>query len=446
MPVNERAQRALRRRALAAAGALALTGFFGAFAPHARAAVDGAPASPASAQAQAPAGSRAHVRLPEPTGPFPVGTTTRHLVDTSREDPWHPGHGHREVMVGFWYPAAHAGWRTAARTAPHMERRAAAHFGSPGGSGHLGYRVPAGAVDWAATTTHARVDAPVARGAGVRPVVLYSAGLGDPRTWNTSLVEDLASRGYVVVTVDHTYDSSEVALPGGRLARSVLPGLAAKRGTDPGRVLRKAMKARVDDTRFVLDRLGDHKRRLSLPHGLAAAMDLRRVGMVGHSAGGFTALQAMHDDRRIRAAVNMDGTMEFPGPGGMSSVSREGVDRPFLLMGTDAADSGEYGRQPSWKALWQHSRGRGGWRGDVTLTGSEHGAYTDAAALLPQLARAGVVRQETVRGDIGSVRGERAVAVTRAYVASFLDRFLRGRDDHLLDGPSGRFPEVRVAR
>ncbi|MCC3774527.1 esterase, partial [Streptomyces sp. UNOB3_S3] len=403
MPVNERA---LRRRALAAAGALALTGLLGAFAPHARAATDSAPTC-----SSAPVCSRAHARLPEPTGPFPVGTTTRHLVDTSREDPWHPGRGHREVMVGFWYPAAHAGWRTAQRTAPHMERRAAAHFGSPGGSGHLGYRVPAGAVDWAATATHARVDAPAARGAGVRPVVLYSAGLGDPRTWNTSLVEDLASRGYVVVTVDHTYDSSEVALPGGRLAPSVLPRLAAKHGTDPARVLRKAMKARVADTRFVLDRLdelrpgerGDRKHHLTLPHGLAAAMDLRHVGMVGHSAGGFTALQAMHDDRRIRAAVNMDGTMEFPGPGGMSSASRDGVDRPFLLMGTDAADSGEYGRQPSWKALWRHSRGA--WRGDVTLTGSEHGAYTDAAALLPQLARQGAVPWETVRGDVGSVRG-----------------------------------------
>ncbi|MDT0448653.1 alpha/beta hydrolase family protein [Streptomyces hesseae] len=438
MPVNERA---LRRRALAAAGALALTGLLGAFAPHARAAADGAPAASSAA-----AGSRAHVRLPEPTGPFPVGTTTRHLVDTSREDPWHPGRGHREVMIGLWYPAAHAGWRTAPRTAPHMERRAAAHFGSPGGSGHLGYRVPAGAVDWAATATHARVDAPAARGTGVRPVVLYSAGLGDPRTWNTSLVEDLASRGYVVVTVDHTYDSSEVALPGGRLAPSVLPGLAAKRGTNPGKVLRKAMKARVDDTRFVLDRLGDRQHRLALPHGLAAAMDLRHVGMVGQSAGGFTAVQAMHDDRRIRAAVNMDGTMEFPGPKGMSSASRDGVDRPFLLMGTDAADSGEYGRQPSWKALWQHSRGSGGWRGDVTLTGSEHGAYTDAAALLPQLARRGVVPWGTVRGDVGSVRGERAVAVTRAYVASFLDRFLRGQNDGLLDRPSSRFPEVRYAR
>lgn len=431
MPVNERG---LRRRALVAAGGLALTGLLSAFAPH------------ADAAATAPGAAPARVALPGPTGPYAVGTTTRHLVDASREDPWHPGRGRREVSVGFWYPAARGEQGAAHRTAPHMEARAAGHFGSATGAGTLNHGVPASAADWAGTRTHARVDAPAARGEA-RPVVLYSAGLGDPRTWNTSLVEDLASRGYVVVTVDHTYDSSEVALSGGRLATSVLLELAAKPGTDIDAVLRKAMRARVDDARFVLDVLGAPGRRPALPRDLADAMDLRRVGMVGHSAGGFAAVQTMHDDRRVRAAVNMDGTMEFPAPDGTGSrlgtAPRDGVDRPFLLMGTDAADSGPYEGRPSWKALWEHSRG---WRGDVTLTGSQHGAYTDAAPLLPQLARHQAVPWETVRKNVGTVDPQRAVAATRAYVASFLDRFLRGRDDHLLDGPSARFPEMRHAR
>ncbi|MEU7134791.1 esterase [Streptomyces sp. NPDC046261] len=437
MPVNERG---LRRRALVAGGALALTGLLGAFAPHSEAATAD-PAAPAAPAAPA------HATLPAPTGPYAVGTTTRHLVDASREDPWHPGRGHREVGVSFWYPAAGGEAGTAQRTAPHMEARAAGHFGSATGAGALNYGVPAGAADWASTRTHARVDAPAARGAGTRPVVLYSAGLGDPRTWNTSLVEDLASRGYVVVTVDHTYDSSEVALSGGRLATSVLPELAAKPGTDIDAVLRTAMRARVEDARFVLDTLGSAGRRPALPPHLADAMDLRRVGMVGHSAGGFAAVQTMHDDRRVKAAVNMDGTMEFPAPDSSGSrlgtAARDGVDRPFLLMGTDAADSGPYDRQPSWKALWEHSRG---WRGNVTLTGSQHGTYTDAAPLLPQLARQGALPWETVRKNVGTVEPRRAVAATRAYVASFFDRFLRGRDDHLLDGPSQRFPEMRHAR
>ncbi|MFD0383726.1 hypothetical protein ACFQ2B_19405 [Streptomyces stramineus] len=129
------------------------------------------------------------------------------------------------------------------------------------------------------------MDVPVARGVRSLPVVLYSAGLGDPRTWGTHLVADLASRGYVVVTVDHPYDASEVRFPDGRLVESVLPSLAGKPGTDVGAVLRKAVRARVDDTRSVLDALAGPALRRGLPHGLAQAMDLRRVGMAGHSAG-----------------------------------------------------------------------------------------------------------------------------------------------------------------
>jgi hypothetical protein len=43
--------------------------------------------------------------LPEPTGPFPVGTASLHLTDTSRPDPWAAGVNARELMVSLWYPA-----------------------------------------------------------------------------------------------------------------------------------------------------------------------------------------------------------------------------------------------------------------------------------------------------------------------------------------------------
>ena len=43
--------------------------------------------------------------LPEPTGPYPVGTTSLWLTDTSRPDPWAAGVTARELMVSLWYPA-----------------------------------------------------------------------------------------------------------------------------------------------------------------------------------------------------------------------------------------------------------------------------------------------------------------------------------------------------
>jgi len=48
-------------------------------------------------------------------------------------------------------------------------------------------------------------------------VVVYSAGSGDPRIWGTALVEEPASRGYVVATIDHTYESPAVRFPDGSI-------------------------------------------------------------------------------------------------------------------------------------------------------------------------------------------------------------------------------------
>ncbi|MBP0452692.1 esterase [Kitasatospora sp. RG8] len=404
----------------------------------------GAAAAPAAA-AGAPVVTERQARaaLPQPTGPYAVGTTALHLTDLGRQDPWQPGQP-RELMVSFWYPATRPAYGD--ERARYMEPRAAAHFGGKDGAAVFNYGVEPGRTDWSGVRTHAGQDAPVLPGGGPRPVVLFSAGLGDPRTWGTGLVEDLASRGYVVVTVDHPYDASEVEFPDGRLVESALPGLAGP-GTDIGALLRKALQTRVDDTRFVLDELAALRTDGRLPARLAASLDLTRIGMAGHSAGGFTAAQAMHDDPRIAAGVNLDGQFHFPGPDGtgvhLGSVAEDGLDRPFLLMGTGSEDSGDYHHQPGWDAFWQHTRG---WKADVTLTGSRHGSYTDAQSLLPQLARQGAVPGDALRADVGDIRPDRAVLATRAYVASFFDRWLRGHDDHLLDGPSPRFPEMEFAR
>src|SRR6202046_1628850 len=52
-----------------------------------------------------PAGRGLTPYLPEPTGPYPAGTASAWLTDTSRPDPWVPGANARELMVSLWYPA-----------------------------------------------------------------------------------------------------------------------------------------------------------------------------------------------------------------------------------------------------------------------------------------------------------------------------------------------------
>ena len=338
--------------------------------------------------------------LPVPSGPRAVGTVALHLADKARRDPWVAARPYRELMVTMFYPA-----RDAARypVAPQMGAAAAKHFDASLGSIHQGFGVKVGAVDWAATRTHSHLGAP-AEG-GRHPVVLYSPGLGDPRTLGTTLAEDLASRGYVVVTVDHTYEASEVEFPGGRVEPFQVP-----LDGDVIATLKKVMSVRVADTRFVLDAVGalaagrdpdaDGK---ALPDGLSAAVDPTAIGMYGHSAGGFTALQTMNDDARVKAAADMDGTVGFDqddGGPGLSELADKGLTRPFMLMGSQASD---HHTVRSWEALWDHSRG---WHRDLHLRGAQHHTYTDIESIAGSRAcRHRVDRSRTSRGGRARLPG-----------------------------------------
>lgn len=379
----------------------------------------GGAAPAAAAQGNAPV----RLSLPAPTGRHPVGTVSLHLVDPTRTDPWVPTHPVRELMAQVWYPARDVAGHP---LAPWMAAGALAHFTAAAG-------IPPGAAQW--PLTHAHEGAPVDRHpGGGRPVVLFSPGSGGDRTDCTVLAEELASRGFVVIALDHPHDSGEVQFPDGRVEVRQMPPEQT-----PG-VNLAAVAVRVADVEFVLNRLAaintgadpDAEHR-PLPVGLAGAFDLHRVGIFGHSLGGATAVAAMHDDPRIRAGVNLDGSM-------MGPVLDDGLARPVLLFA-----SGHHGRDndPSWALLWSHLRGP---RLDLRLQGAGHLSFTDFEVLVPVLAPAIGIPPPVVVQQIGTIEPRRAVTIERTYLTAFFDRWLRHRDGRLLDGPSARFPEIGFDR
>jgi len=362
--------------------------------------------------------------LPAPSGPHPVGTVELHLVDPNRTDPFAPSPRVRELMVQVWYPAARV---HGLPVAPWMTPLAQARFEADNG-------LPAGLVD--AIVTNSRVGAPVATRHGGLPVVLFSPAYGGMRAWYTSALEDLASRGYVVVGIDHTYDSEVVEFPDGRIA-------TINQAPDSSDVP-LALDVRTRDSRFIVDQLaalnsGRHvdAEHRGLPHGLRSALDVSRIGIFGHSLGGSTSVRVVSEDHRVRAGANLDGAVTlveepplpaFPPP----------VFRPFLRVLADHEPGS------SAELLWANLHG---WRLQLRISGSQHGTFvTDFAALVPQILSEFPLPPELVEGlNLGSIDGARAVTVERAYVAAFFDLHLRGRG-HLLDRPSPRFPEVVFER
>ncbi|SDM60476.1 alpha/beta hydrolase family protein [Allokutzneria albata] len=398
-----------------------------------------APAPVASAAPQA----KATFHLPAPTGRHDVGATELHLVDASRKDPWKPERA-RELMVSVRYPAREAGRFP---RAPWISSGLAAvqdGFGA-------GLGIPKDSVDWTGVLAHARSGAPAEHGR--HPVVLYTPGLGFPRSAQTAIVEDLASRGYVVVGIDHTFETN-VEFPGGRVE------VPAHLEIEPV-TMKKILDVRVADTRFVLDSLvrlaaganPDAESR-PLPRGLGGALDLGRIGVFGHSYGGFTGGETMVHDRRVDAGVNLDGSMAY-GFGELmgqpylpGEVTKLGLDRPFLLMGSEAIDpaTGKLVRHThlndhdrSWPQFWANQRG---WKRDLLLGRSGHLAYTDYQVVLRRLAQQLNLPAQRVEQLVGTIDAGRSIAAQRTYVAGFFDLHLRQRDTGLFTGPSPLHPDI----
>ena len=356
--------------------------------------------------------------LPAPTGPYRVGTVDLHLRDTTRTDPWEPGNNPRELMVSLWYPATDTAHHPAA---PWLPPAAAAHF--------LGnWQIPPNTVTLPTTAGH--TGAPVDHRAGKLPVVLYSTGRGSDRATGTALAEDLASRGYLVVTLDDTHDDSEVQFPGGRLEVGAMP---------PTTPASRVIATRVADTRFVIDQLNmiahghnpdvDHA---PAPQGLSQAIDMTRIGMFGASLGGAVVPAAMQADSRIGAGANLDG--QFFGP----EATRD-LNRPFLLFSSQNHDRND---DSSWATFWEHLHGE---RFDLKLLGAQHVSFIDYEALWPQAPGPFKLSPTQLVQDLGTIAPDRAIELQRVYLAAFFDKELRHQHSPLLDGPSPNYPEVAFA-
>lgn len=372
--------------------------------------------------------------LPEPTGPFLIGTATLHLVDSTRPDPWVDSR-RRELMVSFWYPTKSVENH---RPAMYMPARTAEHF-QKANLEPLG--IDPVQLDVAGVRTHAWLDAPVDASRGKLPVILYSPGGGQSRLLGTVLVEELASQGYVVVTVDHTYDCAAVEFPGGRLELAALP-------TGEG-VLEKSIKVRVDDMLFILDQLEANFARQKLdaqplPDMLAGALDLTKIGMLGFSAGGFTTAQLMHKDPRVDVGVNLDGSLGYHiAKGIFGDAAREGVDRPLMFIGAGLSGAERlphnHRNAPDWKSLWSQSTG---WKRDFYIPEGEHFSFSDHQVILPQLDEKIGLPAWLRKGMIGTADPNSIVASTRAYLAAFFHEHLRGQPQALLNGPSPSHPYI----
>lgn len=382
-------------------------------------------------------------KLPEPTGNFKVGTQTFHLVDTKREEIFDEARDRkRELMVQVWYPAQ-AGTGKYAPFIPDTPilRYMAANYGLPGFTfQHLKY-----------VSSHAYSGAEISSAQTSYPLILANPGNGSSRFLHTSQAENLASHGYIVAVIDHTFNTIATEFPDGRITTSTTDNLfspdhdyATERENRD-----KLGKVLTDDVAFVLDQF-ELIQSGQIPSQLHGRIDLGHVGVFGHSIGGATAYDAAYDPR-IAAGIDLDGGL-------YRLRDKEGLRKPFLFINSESyfeqltrvmnnqvysdEELNRMGSTKEWedqvaadkKVELERMRETAEEGGQVLyIENTEHLNFTDIQFFSPIFK---------ILGITGKMAPERANTVINAYMLDFFDMYLKNQGGTLMKGEDSRFPEV----
>jgi dienelactone hydrolase len=320
-----------------------------------------------------------------PTGPYPVGTLSRTLTDSTRTDRFGVRSNSSFAMT-VWYPAQR---RTGDVPTAYMDAPLAGWY--PYWSSYTN-RVPylVSAAFWhalpASTPQHF-------------PIVIYSHGLGDVqgravRTENTEKAVQLASHGFVVIAIDHTdayatvLNSTQLVL--GRHAWSF-----------------DYLSDRLVDVAYLLDLFQTWNAEDPLFQG---RLDLERIGIMGWSFGGGTAAEACRSDSRLKATVILDGLVSAS-----PTLMSVGLGKPFLSMNSGALidENNTLFNKATQDAFI------------LTIRNSTHELFTDNAWMI---------------GPNGTTR--RQATAMDACMISFFNKYLQGADDKLLENPTNQYPDV----
>jgi predicted dienelactone hydrolase len=350
---------------------------------------------------------------PMPTGPYSVGTARLYFSDPSRQDPFAPNpRTPRELLAVAWYPAdvtpgarTERFWPDAPASIPAVAK--AFHLPPFNFLQHLRL-----------VRSHSYANASVARGR--YPVLIFSHGYLSTPWQNTVQMEELASHGFIVFSIGHTYESAAIPFPGGRIASVNQARMKPATGnrSQIKEFIAQSLDVWVADTRYVLDELT----RIDAESGtrFSHCLDLTRLGVFGMSFGGATAGEFCAQDRRCKAGMNMDGFQH-------GTLGERPLAVPFLYF---AAGEGAHENDPIYA----------GSRSDfytVQVRHATHTNFSDANLVVPILKYVGV---------LGTIDSRQMESLLNVYTLAFFQQYLQCKQSGLLDGPppTDRYPEVVV--
>lgn len=358
--------------------------------------------------------------IPAPSGPYQVGTRIYELTDTSRKEIYSGKEEARRFMIQVWYPSE---GNPSAERAPWM---ANADIFSPAIATYI--RMPAFFLD------HLRLvkmpayqESKVAPSNTAYPVILFSHGWNGFNAQNSGQAIQLASHGYVVIAIQHTYGAVITAFPDGTIAKnnpSALPtGTPTEEYESAAHILSNQW---AGDIGFTLDFMELQNNETGSPfHTL---LDLSKVGVYGHSTGGGAAIEFCGTDPRCKAVLGMDPFMRPVS----YEVIENGLSQPsFFMFSQRWADDLNSRNNQLFKNFIPNVKQS---FGVIRINGTAHYDFTDIPLLSPLAPQLGLK---------GSINGRHVITIVNDYLLSFFNLALKGESTSLFESQSQRYNEVR---
>lgn len=253
--------------------------------------------------------SQVSVELPEPTGPFKIGRKTLHLIDKSRQEEHYLNHHFRELLLHILYPATisikdqqscYADPTTVAIIQEDLSKLT---------------NIPASKLNYLKNLkSHSFENAQIFLNEQTYPIIIFNPGWGTPTYLYSTLLEDLASHGYVVIGVNYPFVTNPVVFPDGRIQKGI------NQSKDPE--VKRAMNIKeisiwTHDITFIIDELEKYNSKI-----FNNTLNLKRIGIFGHSFGGSVSLNACKSDTRCLAGADIEGKI----------YETEMLKKPFLFI------------------------------------------------------------------------------------------------------------------
>jgi predicted dienelactone hydrolase len=273
--------------------------------------------------------------------------------------------------------------------------------------------------------SHSYPDAPVAPEQARYPVLIFSHGYASSPWQNTVQMEELASHGFIIFSIGHTYESVAIPFPDGRVvpvSPARLEALVTKNPAESKGIATQSLDVWVADTGYVIDELA------KINAGVAAGaappakrfanrLDLSRLGVFGMSFGGATAGEFCVEDPRCKAGINMDGFQH-------GTLIEHPLSVPFLYFAKEGSYDNDHIYANSRADLYR-----------LEVRHAAHANFSDLGLVLP------VLKHTDLLGSINARQMERILCT---YTLAFFWKYLKGDHPPLLDGPppADQYPEV----